>query len=181
MCLICLLGLVDSEVWWNADPCWTTASRTVWSSFQNEHVSWVCIDRRLNANAFVRVCISDDKSGGLLRLHSTYRHDLKIYSSDEGRVQTSAAAFTKGLLDLEGTSLTPILVSLLQKVPGCVSVGSFKSSQDTGMLDSFDKGASEGIQQSKAELYNRMTWNKEKEYSLQSPSRMFEYHSRVDA
>jgi inositol-hexakisphosphate/diphosphoinositol-pentakisphosphate 1-kinase len=43
--------------------------------------------------------------GGLLRLHSTYRHDLKIYSSDEGRVQTSAAAFTKGLLDLEGHSL----------------------------------------------------------------------------
>lgn len=40
--------------------------------------------------------------GGLLRLHSTYRHDFKIYSSDEGRVQTSAAAFTKGLLDLEG-------------------------------------------------------------------------------
>lgn len=43
--------------------------------------------------------------GGLLRLHSTYRHDLKIYSSDEGRVQTSAAAFAKGLLDLEGESL----------------------------------------------------------------------------
>ena len=40
----------------------------------------------------------------------TYRHDLKIYSSDEGRVQTSAAAFTQGLLDLEGDSLTPILV-----------------------------------------------------------------------
>jgi inositol hexakisphosphate/diphosphoinositol-pentakisphosphate kinase len=46
---------------------------------------------------------------GLLRLHSTYRHDLKIYSSDEGRVQMSAAAFAKGLLDLEG-QLTPILV-----------------------------------------------------------------------
>lgn len=27
---------------------------------------------------------------GLLRLHSTYRHDLKIYSSDEGRVQVSS-------------------------------------------------------------------------------------------
>lgn len=27
---------------------------------------------------------------GLLRLHSTYRHDLKIYSSDEGRVQVWA-------------------------------------------------------------------------------------------
>ncbi len=25
--------------------------------------------------------------GGLLRLHSTYRHDFKVYSSDEGRVQ----------------------------------------------------------------------------------------------
>ncbi len=69
--------------------------------------------------------------GGLLRLHSTYRHDLKIYSSDEGRVQTSAAAFTKGLLDLEGTSLTPILVSLVQK--------------DASMLDAFGKGASEDI------------------------------------
>ncbi|XP_019442632.1 PREDICTED: inositol hexakisphosphate and diphosphoinositol-pentakisphosphate kinase-like isoform X5 [Lupinus angustifolius] len=51
---------------------------------------------------------------GLLRLHSTYRHDLKIYSSDEGRVQMSAAAFAKGLLDLEG-QLTPILVSLVSK------------------------------------------------------------------
>ena len=35
-------------------------------------------------------------SDGLLRLHSTYRHDLKIYSSDEGRVQITAAAFAKG-------------------------------------------------------------------------------------
>ena len=45
--------------------------------------------------------------GGLLRLHSTYRHDLKINSSDEGRVQTSAAAFTQGLLDLEGDLTHP--------------------------------------------------------------------------
>ena len=30
-----------------------------------------------------------------LRLHSTYRHDLKIYASDEGRVQMTAAAFAK--------------------------------------------------------------------------------------
>ena len=43
---------------------------------------------------------------GLLRLHSTYRHDLKIYASDEGRVQMTAAAFAKGLLALEvGTLL----------------------------------------------------------------------------
>ncbi|XP_057307651.1 inositol hexakisphosphate and diphosphoinositol-pentakisphosphate kinase 2-like isoform X2 [Hydractinia symbiolongicarpus] len=49
---------------------------------------------------------------GLLRLHSTYRHDLKIYASDEGRVQMTAAAFAKGLLALEG-ELTPVLVSLV--------------------------------------------------------------------
>ncbi|WZZ02919.1 hypothetical protein YC2023_088840 [Brassica napus] len=49
---------------------------------------------------------------GLLRLHSTYRHDLKIYTSDEGRM--SAAAFAKNLLDLEG-QLMPILVSLVSK------------------------------------------------------------------
>jgi inositol hexakisphosphate/diphosphoinositol-pentakisphosphate kinase len=53
--------------------------------------------------------------GGLLRLHSTYRHDLKIYSSDEGRVQMTAAAFAKGFLDLEG-ELTPILASLVRTV-----------------------------------------------------------------
>lgn len=51
---------------------------------------------------------------GLLRLHSTYRHDLKIYSSNEGRVQVTAAAFTKGMLQLEG-HLTPILASLVRK------------------------------------------------------------------
>lgn len=29
---------------------------------------------------------SDEVGLGLLRLHSTFRHDLKIYASDEGRV-----------------------------------------------------------------------------------------------
>lgn len=52
--------------------------------------------------------------GGVLRLHSTYRHDLKIYASEEGRVQMTAAAFAKGFLDLEGM-LTPILASLVSK------------------------------------------------------------------
>ena len=50
---------------------------------------------------------------GVLRLHSTFRHDLKIYSSDEGRVAMTAAAFAKGFLDLEGP-LTPILASLVR-------------------------------------------------------------------
>lgn len=54
--------------------------------------------------AFTHLCFclrlsSGDYAGfpgcGLLRLHSTYRHDLKIYASDEGRVQMTAAAFAK--------------------------------------------------------------------------------------
>ena len=40
-------------------------------------------------------CVSGEYAGtqglGLLRLHSTYRHDLKIYASDEGRVQVAFA------------------------------------------------------------------------------------------
>ncbi len=58
--------------------------------------------------------IEDKKSGGLLRLHSTYRHDLKCYSSDEGRCQKTSAAFLKGLLQLEG-ALAPILVIMVRK------------------------------------------------------------------
>ncbi|XP_031404371.1 inositol hexakisphosphate and diphosphoinositol-pentakisphosphate kinase VIP2-like isoform X1 [Punica granatum] len=73
---------------------------------------------------------------GLLRLHSTYRHDLKIYSSDEGRVQMSAAAFAKGLLDLEG-QLTPILVSLVSK--------------DSSMLDGLENASIE-MEEAKARL-----------------------------
>ncbi|KAM7268712.1 hypothetical protein ACFE04_010878 [Oxalis oulophora] len=78
---------------------------------------------------------------GLLRLHSTYRHDLKIYSSDEGRVQMSAAAFAKGLLDLEGP-LTPILVSLVSK--------------DSSMLDGLDNASIE-IKEAKAKLNEIIT------------------------
>lgn len=54
----------------------------------------------------------DHEGGGVLRLHATFRHDLKIKASDEGRVMKTAAAFTKGLLELEG-QLTPILASLV--------------------------------------------------------------------
>lgn len=54
----------------------------------------------------------DAPGGGILRLHSTFRHDLKIKTSDEGRVMKTAAAFAKGLLELEG-EIPPILVSLV--------------------------------------------------------------------
>lgn len=56
----------------------------------------------------------DATGGGILRLHSTFRHDLKIKTSDEGRVMKTAAACAKGLLELEG-EIPPILVSLVHK------------------------------------------------------------------
>ncbi|XP_055470440.1 inositol hexakisphosphate and diphosphoinositol-pentakisphosphate kinase 2-like, partial [Psammomys obesus] len=77
---------------------------------------------------------------GLLRLHSTYRHDLKIYASDEGRVQMTAAAFAKGLLALEG-ELTPILVQMV------------KSANMNGLLDSDSDSLSNCQQRVKARLH----------------------------
>nr|XP_054411753.1 inositol hexakisphosphate and diphosphoinositol-pentakisphosphate kinase 2 isoform X10 [Pongo abelii] len=77
---------------------------------------------------------------GLLRLHSTYRHDLKIYASDEGRVQMTAAAFAKGLLALEG-ELTPILVQMV------------KSANMNGLLDSDSDSLSSCQQRVKARLH----------------------------
>lgn len=61
---------------------------------------------------FRHIMYPDNEGGGVLRLHATYRHDLKINSSDEGRVMKTAAAFAKGLLELEG-ELPPILASLV--------------------------------------------------------------------
>jgi len=87
---------------------------------------------------------------GLLRLHSTYRHDLKVYSSDEGRVQMSAAAFAKGLLDLEtpkvrdgASALAPILASLVIK--------------DAKMLDFITNEVADEISAAKQKLYTIMT------------------------
>ncbi|XP_028247669.1 inositol hexakisphosphate and diphosphoinositol-pentakisphosphate kinase VIP1-like isoform X1 [Glycine soja] len=90
---------------------------------------------------------------GLLRLHSTYRHDLKIYSSDEGRVQMSAAAFAKGLLDLEG-QLTPILVSLVSK--------------DSSMLDGLDNASIE-MEEAKARLNEIITSSSKTIHNNESP------------
>ena len=58
---------------------------------------------------------------GLLRLHSTYRHDMKVYSADEGRCQRTAASFTKGLLMIED-DLTPILSSFVNSDPWAVKM-----------------------------------------------------------
>ncbi|XP_040893709.1 inositol hexakisphosphate and diphosphoinositol-pentakisphosphate kinase 1 isoform X2 [Toxotes jaculatrix] len=85
---------------------------------------------------------------GLLRLHSTYRHDLKIYASDEGRVQMTAAAFAKGLLALEG-ELTPILVQMV------------KSANMNGLLDSDSDSLTDCQQKVKARLHEIMQKNQE--------------------
>ncbi|EDS37428.1 conserved hypothetical protein [Culex quinquefasciatus] len=79
---------------------------------------------------------------GLLRLHSTFRHDLKIYASDEGRVQMTAAAFAKGLLALEG-ELTPILVQMV------------KSANTNGLLDN-DCDSSKYQNMAKSRLHELM-------------------------
>ncbi|XP_026724674.1 inositol hexakisphosphate and diphosphoinositol-pentakisphosphate kinase 2 isoform X4 [Trichoplusia ni] len=84
---------------------------------------------------------------GLLRLHSTFRHDLKIYASDEGRVQMTAAAFAKGLLALEG-ELTPILVQMV------------KSANTNGLLDN-DCDSSKVQNMAKARLHEAMQVDRE--------------------
>lgn len=79
--------------------------------------------------------------GGLARLHSTFRHDLKIYTSDEGRVQKTAASFAKGLLELEG-DIIPILVGLV-----------LKSKDADSMLDQSGSSAQEIIMRVKQRLH----------------------------
>jgi len=90
--------------------------------------------------------VSDDQgtpSSGLLRLHATQRHDFKVYSSDEGRVQMSAAAFTRGLLDLEAGVLTPICVALVET--------------DPAMLDDLPHEAEPFFGEAKIKLHERIT------------------------
>ncbi|KAG8227553.1 hypothetical protein J437_LFUL000653, partial [Ladona fulva] len=67
---------------------------------------------------------------------------MKIYASDEGRVQMTAAAFAKGLLALEG-ELTPILVQMV------------KSANTNGLLDN-DCDSSKYQNMAKARLHESM-------------------------
>ena len=78
------------------------------------------------------------------------RHDRRRFApaaqpSDEGRVQITAAAFAKGLLDLETSNnqLTPILASLVNK--------------DAKLLDFVTHEVEEDILHAKQKLYNIMT------------------------
>ncbi|KAL3997939.1 Histidine phosphatase (branch 2) family protein [Acanthocheilonema viteae] len=76
-------------------------------------------------------CPEDTQGLGFLRLHSTYRHDLKIYASDEGR-----------LLALEG-ELTPILMQMV------------KSANTNGLLDD-DVNARDFQQELKCYLHSAL-------------------------
>merc|ERR1719350_1021300 len=105
------------------------------------------------ADRYTKAAEDGDYAGtqglGLLRLHSTYRHDLKIYASDEGRVQMTAAAFAKGLLALEG-ELTPILVQMV------------KSANTNGLLDNdCDSSKYQTLTRVKSKLHERLQRDKE--------------------
>lgn len=58
---------------------------------------------------------------------------MKIYSSQEGRCQKTAAAFCKGLLELEG-DLTPIMVSLVRKDEVAQELLEFNKTQESDMI-----------------------------------------------
>ena len=104
-----------------------------------------CLGKAFRVRMYPRGNYYGSDADGLLRLHSTYRHDLKIYSSDEGRVQITAAAFAKGLLalDTHRGQLTPILASLVNK--------------DAKLLDFVTHDVEEDILHSKHKLYTAMT------------------------
>ncbi|NXJ99046.1 VIP2 kinase, partial [Corythaixoides concolor] len=110
------------------------------------------------------VCLVGDYAGfpkkKKKRLHSTYRHDLKIYASDEGRVQMTAAAFAKGLLALEG-ELTPIKKKKK------------KSANMNGLLDSDSEKKKKSQHRVKARLHEILQKKKKKtadDYDKLTPS-----------
>ena len=83
---------------------------------------------KLLGNTFrVQMYPSTDGSG-LLRLHSTYRHDLKCYSSEEGRCLMTAASFLQGLLQLDGP-IIPIISSMVRKDDETAKILDVTSSQ----------------------------------------------------
>jgi inositol hexakisphosphate/diphosphoinositol-pentakisphosphate kinase len=106
---------------------------------------------------------------GFLRLHSTYRHDLKIYASDEGRVQMTAAAFAKGLLALDG-ELAPILVQMV------------KSANTNGLLDN-DSMSAKWQNEVKSQLRDCLTEDKclsEEDVARIDPTNNFSIRSALE-
>lgn len=83
------------------------------------------------------------------------RHDLKIYSSQEGRCQKTAAAFAKGLLELEG-DLTPIMVSLVRKDEVTQELLEFNKTRESPMIHELKDSLSD-LMNSDENLYDEVT------------------------
>ncbi|KAK9698404.1 hypothetical protein RND81_08G101800 [Saponaria officinalis] len=62
---------------------------SVWTCGQVVSYTSVCMcwNEAKELDRYFRNNMYPGEGTGLLHLHSTYRHDLKIYSSDEGHVQ----------------------------------------------------------------------------------------------
>jgi inositol-hexakisphosphate/diphosphoinositol-pentakisphosphate 1-kinase len=118
-----------------------------WCILQGGNLTRLGEKQAINLGRRLRVTMyPDGPGGGILRLHSTFRHDLKIKTSDEGRVMKTAAAFAKGLLDLEG-DLPPILVSLVHKEKGSMNTLDPSGNKEVKMeLDECKKRITENLQ-----------------------------------
>lgn len=66
-----------------------------------------------------RMIMYPSGGNGLLRLHSTYRHDLKIYSSDEGRVQVRLARAQSIAVIRADASRQPLIANKPPSLYGC--------------------------------------------------------------
>lgn len=73
-------------------PCWVSPLSTVSVSHLHFHCTAPPPKAETLGNLFRNVMYPPSAGGGLLRLHSTYRHDLKIYSSGRCRVGGCDAA-----------------------------------------------------------------------------------------
>ena len=80
---------------------------------------------------------------------------MKIYASQEGRCQNTAAAFCKGLLELEG-DLTPILVSLVRKDDVTQELLEFNKSQESALMAEMNRTLMK-IMNSDEDLYEVIT------------------------
>ena len=109
------------------------------------------IEQAEELGAIFRNQVYPQDNEGLLRLHSTYRHDLKIYSSQEGRCQKTAASFCKGLLELEG-DLRPIMVSMVRKDEVAQEMLEFEKIQENISLHEL-MGSLSTLMNSEEELY----------------------------
>ncbi len=74
-----------------------------------------------NLGRMFRTQMYPGDQGGLLRLHSTFRHDLKIYASDEGRVQVRSYTNCEHSLSTVSTHAVPTACARAKPTVACSS------------------------------------------------------------